>query len=89
MRFQLSIYKRVLNHNAFSLLELIVVIFVISLFVGLVIPVFYKSGLGELRSDAAKIASLLRYLNDTAISRKETIPLKVSLEDGVFTWKES
>lgn len=87
--FQLSAVRKVLSHNAFTLLELIVVIFVLSLLVGLVIPAFYGTGSGGLRSDAGRMASLLRYLNDSAISRKETIPLKISLDNSVFTWKGS
>ncbi|MCI0469904.1 MAG: prepilin-type N-terminal cleavage/methylation domain-containing protein, partial [Nitrospirae bacterium] len=71
----------------FTLLELIVVIFVLSLFIGLVMPSFYGIGAGRLRSDAGRMASALRYLNDSAISGKETIPLNISLDDKTIRWK--
>jgi prepilin-type N-terminal cleavage/methylation domain-containing protein len=70
----------------FTLLELAVVVFIISLMASLVFPAFYSSG-NRLRSDARKMASLLRYLNDNAISTKETYPLKFDLEEGELSWK--
>jgi general secretion pathway protein H len=71
----------------FTLLELIVALFIISLVAAIVFPSF--SGLGEQRiaSDAHKIASLLRYLNDTATYTKETYTLKFDLRDDTISWK--
>jgi prepilin-type N-terminal cleavage/methylation domain-containing protein len=75
-----------LTRTGFTLLELAVVIFIISLMAALVFPSFYHSDNG-LRSDARKTASLLRYLNDNAISAKGTYPLKFDLEEGELSWK--
>jgi general secretion pathway protein H len=71
----------------FTLIELIVALFIISLVAAIVFPSFY--GLGEQRivSDAHKIASLLRYLNDTATYTKETYSLKFDLRDDAISWK--
>jgi general secretion pathway protein H len=71
----------------FSLIELIVSLFIISIVAAIVFPSF--SGLGEQRiaSEAHKIASLLRYLNDTAIYTKETYSVKFDLQDGAMSWK--
>lgn len=74
-------------NSGFTLLELIVVIFILSLIMGLVFPSFYGIGDGRLKSEAGKIASLLRYLNDSAISRKETFILKINLDNDTFLWE--
>jgi general secretion pathway protein H len=71
----------------FTLIELIVVVFIISLTAALVFPSFYGLGEGKVSSDAKKIASLLRYLNDTAIYTKETYSLKFDLQDDSLSWK--
>ena len=75
------------GQNGFTLLELIVVIFIVSLLAAAVFPSF--SGLGEkrLKSEAKKTASLLRYLNDSAIYTKETYPLKFDIREGLLSWK--
>jgi len=75
------------GRRGFTLLELIVVIFIISLIAAVIFPSF--SGLGEnrLKSEAKKTASLLRYLNDSAIFTKETYSLKFDLQEGLISWK--
>lgn len=70
----------------FTLLELAVVVFIISLMAALVFPAFFNSD-NKLRSDARKMASLLRYLNDNAISAKETYPLKFNIGEEELSWK--
>ena len=71
----------------FTLLELLVVIFILSLITAFVMPSFYGIGEGKLRSEAGKIASLLRYLHDTAISRKETFFLTLNLDTKTAKWE--
>jgi general secretion pathway protein H len=71
----------------FTLIELIVVLFIISLTAAIVFPSFYSLGERRIASDANKIASLLRYLNDTAIYTKETYSLKFNLRDDAISWK--
>ncbi len=73
----------------FTLLELIVVIFLISLIAAMVIPSFYGMSENKLKSDARRLASLLRYLNDNAISMKETYSLKFDLQEKTLSWKEA
>ncbi len=72
--------------SGLSLLELVAVVFIISLFAALVFPSFYGFGEAKVNSDAGKIASLLRYLNDTAIYTKETYSLKFDLRDASLQW---
>lgn len=71
----------------FTLLELIIVIFILSLVMAVVFPSFYGIVDGRLKSESGKIASLLRYLNDSAISRKETFILKINLDSNTFLWE--
>ena len=73
--------------SGFTLLELLVVIFILSLIIALVMPSFYGIGEGKLKLEAGKIASLLRYLNDTAISRKETFFLTLNLDTKTAKWE--
>lgn len=40
-----------------------------------------------MKSEAKKTASLLRYLNDSAIYTKETYSLKFDLQEGLISWK--
>ena len=69
----------------FTLLELAIVVFIVSLIAALVFPAFFRTG-SEIKAEARKTASLLRYLNDNAIATKNTYPLKFNLQDGVLSW---
>lgn len=71
----------------FTLLEMVVVVFILSLFVALVIPAFHTAGESGLKSDARRTAALLRYLNDSSIYAKETYRLTFDLQDRRITWK--
>lgn len=74
-------------HNGFTLLELIVVIFIISLVLAVSFPSFTLRQDGKLTSDAGHIASILRYLNDSAIFTKETYDLNINFKDRVLRYK--
>lgn len=73
--------------KGFTLLELIVALFLISVLAAVILPSF--AGLGERRvkSEAREIASILRSLNDNAISRKETYWVKFDLDGNLIQWK--
>jgi len=73
--------------GGFTLLELIVVLFVISLVAAIVLPSFSGFGENKLRSEAREMASILRYMNDSAVSRKETFLMRFDLDDGIVYWK--
>ncbi len=70
-------------HNGFTLVELIVVIFIISLVVAVSFPAFTLRQDGNLKSDAGHVASILRYLNDSAVFTKETYALNINFRDRV------
>ncbi|MFN3480258.1 MAG: Tfp pilus assembly protein FimT/FimU [Thermodesulfovibrionales bacterium] len=68
--------------SGFTLLELIVVIFIVSLFMAIAVPSFTGIESNEIRSEVKRIASILRYLNDTAIAKKEELYLTVDFKDN-------
>ncbi len=70
----------------FTLIELVVVIFVVSLVVAISLPSFTHIGANTLKSDARRVASILRYLNDMAITTKEELYLKVIFKDRLFVY---
>jgi general secretion pathway protein H len=74
-------------NKGFTLLELIFVIFVISLIVAVSFPSFTLQEDGKLKSEAGRIASILRYLNDSAISTKETCAMQVNFKEKIIRYK--
>lgn len=64
------------------------VLFIISLLLGVVFPSFYGLQERKLKSESRRIASLLRYLNDSSIATKQILPLKLDLQGGTLTWKD-
>jgi general secretion pathway protein H len=85
-----SALSRVRYHSSvgdgFTLIELVVVLFIISLTAAVVLPSFYNLGQRRIASDANRIASLLRYLNDTAMYTKESYSLRFDLKDDEILW---
>ncbi len=74
------------TEEGFTLLELAVVVFIISMLAMLVFPAFFGTG-NKITAEARKTASLLRYLNDNAIATKNTYPLKFDIPNGVLSWQ--
>lgn len=73
--------------GGFTILELLVVIFLVSLMTALALPSFSVIGESRMQSDAKKLASILRYLNDSAISSKEALMLKVDFREKLLKYK--
>ena len=74
------------NNSGFTLLELIVVIFIVAIVMSVAFPAFVGFGEGKLKSEAREMASILRYLNDSAISRKETFLMRFKLDRNMVSW---
>jgi len=77
---------RSFSGGGFTLLELMVVIFIVSVVLALALPSFTGVGENKAMSDAKRIASILRYLNDSAQSTKESLSLKVDFRDKVIEY---
>ena len=75
------------SSHGFSLLELIVVLFIVSLVVAIVLPSFSGFGENKLKSESREMASILRYMYDSAVSRKETFFMKFDLDTNMISWK--
>lgn len=74
------------NSKGFTLFELTVVIFIISLVLALSLPFFTGIGEGRIKSDAKRVASIIRYLNDSAISAKDTFQIRFNFKDRALTY---
>lgn len=75
------------DQYGFTLLELIAALFVISIVTALVLPSFTDFGERKLKSEVREMASLLRYMNDSAVARKDTFFIRFDLDDGLVSWK--
>ncbi len=65
--------------KGFTLLEIIVVLFIISITLGIVLPsINIKKSLS---SEAKRFASVLRYILDEAATKKETLYLTVKIQE--------
>ena len=73
--------------KGFTFLELIVALFIISLVMAVVFPSFAVFGDNKLKSEAREMASVLRYMNDSAASRKETYSITFDLGQNIVSWK--
>ena len=83
-KIQISFYN---FKKGFSLLELIVALFIVSLVLAVVFPSFAVFGENRLKAEAREMASILRYMNDSASSRKETFIIKFDLDKNRVFWK--
>lgn len=75
------------SNPGFTLLELIVVIFIVSLMLAVAVPSFTGIFDSKVKADAKRIASILRYLSDNAIATKDTFNLKVDLNNKLLSYK--
>jgi type II secretion system protein H len=75
------------DHAGFTLLELLVVIFIVSLILAVTFPSFTFQADERVKSEANRMASILRYLSDHAVSTKETTALKVIFKERVMQYK--
>jgi len=73
-------------NKGFTLMEMIVVVFIISLVLAVSFPSFTIQQEGKLLSEAGHIASILRYLNDNAIFEKETYDLNINFKDRIIRY---
>jgi general secretion pathway protein H len=75
------------DYRGFTLLELIVVLFLISVIAGVILPSFTGFGERKVKAEAREIASILRFMHDSAISRKETYWITFDLDGNLIKWK--
>ncbi len=66
--------------KAFTLIELIVVIFIISITTALIMPSVWDTRERALKSEVKRIGNTLRYIYDEAVGKKETYLIKIDLD---------
>jgi prepilin-type N-terminal cleavage/methylation domain-containing protein len=75
------------NSRGFTLLELIAVMFIISVVAAIALPSFIGVGESKIKSEAREMASILTYMNDSAASRKETFVMRFDFDNNTVFWK--
>ncbi|MEW6068222.1 MAG: hypothetical protein AB1610_08030 [Nitrospirota bacterium] len=75
------------NRWGLTLLEIIVSLFIISIITAIALPSFTSFGENKLKFEAREMASILRYMNDSAISRKETFLMRFDLNGDIVYWQ--
>ncbi|MEO5356125.1 MAG: prepilin-type N-terminal cleavage/methylation domain-containing protein [Nitrospirae bacterium YQR-1] len=74
------------SHRGVTLLELIVVLFIISVMIALSYPSFSKLTATP-SIEAKRLASVITYLNDTSSNRRETYTLAIDLKKKDLSWQ--
>jgi len=85
LNFTFSIFNS-RKASGFTLLELLVVIFILSLVLAVSFPSFTGIGESRIKADAKRLGSIVRYLNDSALSTKNTLHLKVVFADKTVSY---
>ncbi|HXW68130.1 MAG TPA: prepilin-type N-terminal cleavage/methylation domain-containing protein [Dissulfurispiraceae bacterium] len=73
--------------KGFTLLELLLVLCLASLLAAIVFPSLYGAEGTLLKSDAKRIASVLRYLNDSSIAIKDSFSLTFDFSKKTISWQ--
>ncbi len=73
--------------RGFTLLELLLVLCLASLLMAIVFPSLYGTEVMRLKSEAKRIASVLRYLNDSSIATKDPYSLTFDFGENTISWK--
>lgn len=80
----IRIFRPRRGSSAFTLIELVVVLFIISLTTALIVPNLWDDGEAALKSEAKRIANTLRYICDEAAGKKLTYTLKINIDEGAW-----
>ncbi len=78
--------KRLNDNRAFTLIEMLVVVFIISLIAAVVLPSLSGFGSKDVTDDARLVASVIRYLNDTSRNTRETTYMILDLDKNTLTY---
>ena len=72
--------------KGFTLLELLLVLCLVSLLMAIVFPSLYGADGVRLKADAKRIASVLRYLNDSSIEKRSLFSY-IRFGENAISWK--
>ncbi len=79
---------KVISYKGVTLIELVAVLFIVSLVVAIIFPSFEIFGENKLKSEALEIGSILKYLNESASSSKETFSIVFDFNEQTLIWNE-
>lgn len=74
-----------MNRKGFTLIELIIVIFIISLTTALIMPSFWETGERVLKSEAKRIGNTMIYIYNESAGKKQPYVLQFDLDTD--SWK--
>lgn len=72
---------------AFTLIELVIVIFIISLTTALIMPNLWDTGERAVKSEAKRVGNTMRYIYDEAAGKKQDYLITIDLNDGSWGYK--
>lgn len=73
--------------RAFTLIEIIITVFIVTLVMAVVLPSFYSLGGKDTASDAKAAASIIRFLNDTSRNTRSEATMVFDLDGGTVSYK--
>lgn len=76
------------SYKGVTLIEIIAVLFIVSLVVAIIFPSFEIFSENKLKSEAREIGSILKYLNEGASSSKETFAIVFNFDERTLIWNE-
>lgn len=79
---------KIVNYKGVTLIEIITALFVISLVLAIIFPSFDIFKENKLKSEAREIGSILKYLNESASSSKETFSIIFNFDEHILVWYE-
>jgi general secretion pathway protein H len=79
---------RLKDSRAFTLIEMLVVVFIISLIAAVVLPSFSGFGSKDVTDDARLMASVIRYLNDTSRNTGEAKYMILDLDKKTVSYPD-
>ena len=93
---QAGIYKKISNFKfqisnfskkGFTFIELVVVIFILSLATAFIMPSFWETEKDAVKTEAKHLSSALRYIYDNAVGKKQTYSFNVNLDNESWGFK--
>jgi general secretion pathway protein H len=78
---------RSIRKTGFTLIELIVVLFIISFALIFIMPSFWQTDEHSLKTEARHISSTLRYIYDEAVSKKTSYLVNFNLKEKSWSYK--
>jgi len=79
--------KKAKTSSAFTLIELVIVIFIISLTTALIMPNLWDTEKRAVKSEAKRVGNTMRYIYDEAAGKKRDYLIKINLDDGSWGYE--